>query len=109
MGKLLDEFVTQLTNESSELDIKSLLSEKELDDWELLVKVFTDIRITNVGEDLTKISKFYNLKRWQEVSVIALVKMFEIMWVMNKPQIEALSLPDGKGPSPESNIEGMFG
>jgi len=107
MGKLLDEFVTQLTNESSELDIKSLLSEEELDDWELLVKVFTDIRMTHVGEDLTKISKFYNLNRWQEVSVIALVKMFEIMWVLNKPQIEALS--DGKGPSPDNNIEGMFG
>ena len=107
MGELLDEFVTQLTNDSSELDIKALLTEDELDDWELLVRVFTDIRITNVGEDLTKISKFYKLKRWQEVSVIALVKMFEVMWVMNKPQLEELQ--DGMGPSPDTDIAGMFG
>ena len=107
MGELLDEFVTQLTNDSSELDIKSILSEDELDDWELLVKVFTDIRITNIGEDLTKISKFYKLERWQEVSVIALVKMFEVMWVMNKPQLEELQ--DSMGPSPKTDIGGMFG
>jgi len=107
MGELLDEFVTQLTNESSELDIKSILTEDELDDWELLVKAFTDIRITNVGEDLTKISKFYNLKRWQEVSIIALVKMFEVMWTLNKSQEG--NLQDSIGPSPNTDIEGMFG
>ena len=107
MGELLDEFVTQLTNDSSELDIKAILTEDELDDWELLVKVFTDIRITNVGEDLTKISKFYKLKRWQEVSVIALVKMFEVMWVMNKPQLEELQ--GEMGPPPDTDIERMFG
>tara|TARA_R100000963_G_scaffold31289_1_gene22660 strand:- start:1269 stop:1595 length:327 start_codon:yes stop_codon:yes gene_type:complete len=108
MGELLEEFVTQLADESSELDIKALLTEEELDDWELLVKAFTDIRITNIGDDLTKINKFYNLKRWQEVSIIALVKMFELMWAMNnKAQMEGLE--ETIGPLPKTDIGGMFG
>ena len=108
MGELLEEFVTQLADENSELDIKALLTEEELDDWELLVKAFTDIRITHIGDDLTKINKFYNLKRWQEVSIIALVKMFELMWQMNnKSQTDGLE--EHIGPLPKTDIGGMFG
>jgi hypothetical protein len=107
MGELLDEFVAQLTDDSLDLDIKSLLSKEELIDWELLVKVYTDIRMTNISEDLPKISKFYNLKRWQEVSVIALIKMYEVMWAMNKPQLEAIAGEVGK--KPDTDIGSMFG
>ena len=90
MGKILDEFVTQMESDADALNIKTILTEEELIDWELLVKVFTDIDIGNIGRDIKKISKFYNLERWQEMSVLALVKMMEIMFADHKDDLEAL-------------------
>jgi len=91
MGKILTEFVTQMESDESSLNIKDILSEEELIDWELLVKVFTDIDIGNIGRDIKKINKFYNLKRWQEMSVLAFVKMMELMFQAHKPELEALN------------------
>ena len=91
MGKLLDEFVTQMDDDESDtLNIKDLLTEEEVDEWELLVKVLLEIEAGNVGKDIKKISKFYKLQRWQEMSVLAFVKMLEIMFQRSKPHLEAI-------------------
>jgi|TARA_Y100000310_G_scaffold128027_1_gene127175 hypothetical protein len=112
MGKILTEFVTQMESDASALNIKDLLTDEELIDWELLVKVFTDIDIGNIGRDIKKINKFYNLKRWQEMSVLAFVKMMELMFQAHKPQFEAISEQmaklDSVNPEPEYK-GGMFG
>jgi len=90
MGKILDEFVAQMETDASALNIQDILTEEEINDWELLVKVYMDIDIGHIGKDIKKVSKFYNLKRWQEMSVLALVKLLELMLQANKPQLEAL-------------------
>jgi len=112
MGEILDEFVAQMENDVNDLNIKDILTEDELVDWELLVKVFTDIDIGNIGRDIKKISQFYNLKRWQEMSILAFVKMMELMFQAHKPQFEAISEQmaklDSVNPEPEYK-GGMFG
>ena len=77
-------------DESDTLNIKDLLTEEEVDEWELLVKVLLEIEAGNVGKDIKKISKFYKLQRWQEMSVLAFVKMLEIMFQRSKPHLEAI-------------------
>ena len=91
MGEILDEFVAQMETDEDSLNIKDILTEDELVDWELLVKVFTDIDIGHIGRDIKKVSKFYNLKRWQEMSILAFVKMMELMFQAHKPEFEAIS------------------
>jgi len=78
MGKLLDEFVSQMQNEDDSLNIKEMLTEEEVEEWELLVKVLLDIDAANIAKDIKKISKFYNLKRWQEMSVLAFVRCWSL-------------------------------
>ena len=90
MGKLLDEFVAQMESETESLNIKEMMTDEEVEEWELLVKVLLDIDAVSIGKDLKKISKFYNLKRWQEMSVLAFVKMLELMFQKNKPHLDAL-------------------
>ena len=72
------------------LNIKELLTEEEVDEWELLVKVLLEIEAGSIGKDIKKVSKFYKLQRWQEMSVLAFVKMLEIMFQRSKPHLEAL-------------------
>ena len=114
MGKLLDEFVSQMQNEDDSLNIKEMLSEEEVEEWELLVKVLLDIDAANIAKDIKKISKFYNLKRWQEMSVLAFVKMLELMFQRSKPHLEAMQEHMDKldAINPEIDIKGndrMFG
>tara|TARA_R100001244_G_scaffold5250_1_gene6313 strand:- start:122 stop:466 length:345 start_codon:yes stop_codon:yes gene_type:complete len=90
MGEILDGFVAQMEADDDKMDISSLLSKEEVEEWELLVRIFQDIDVANIGKDLKKVSKFYNIKRWQELSVLALVKMYEMMWKTHRPQLEAL-------------------
>jgi len=76
---LLDGFLAQYDNEDGILSLKDLMSAEEIDDWELLVKVFNELEISELGPNLKKVAKQYNLNRWQEMSVLALVKMLEMM------------------------------
>ncbi len=114
MGEILDGFLTQMESKDDTMDISSLLSKEEVEDWELLVRIFQDIDVANIGKDLKKVSKFYNTKRWQELSVLALVKMYEMMWKTHRPQLEALQskISSLDKTNPELGIDnsgGMFG
>ena len=79
MGKLLDGFISQYDDEDSTISLKDLMSDDELVEWELMVKVMNELEIANIGDNLRKIAKFYKLERWQEMSVLALVKVMEMM------------------------------
>jgi len=79
MGKLLDGFISQYDDEDSTISLKDLMSDDELVEWELMVKVMNELEIANIGDNLRKIAKFYKLERWQEMSILALVKVMEMM------------------------------
>ena len=78
-NELLEGFLAQYDNEDGVLSLKDLMTEEEIDDWELLVKVFNELEISELGPNLKKVAKQYNLNRWQEMSVLAIVKMLEMM------------------------------
>ena len=79
MGKLLDGFCEMIEADEDVMSIAELMTEEEIQQWELLDKCFTDINVTTIGKDLKKVSSFYKLERWQEMSILALVKMLELM------------------------------
>ena len=79
MGELLDGFISQYDDEDSNISLKDLMSDDELVEWELMVKVMHELEIAHIGPNLRKIAKFYKLERWQEMSLLALVKVMEMM------------------------------
>jgi len=87
MGKLLDGFIAQYEDEATVLSLKDLMSEDEIGEWELLVKVFNELEISNIAKSLKKVNKYYLLNRNQEMSILALVKMLEMMVVQARDKI----------------------
>ena len=79
MNELLKSFLSLAENKEENLSVGELLTEDERVEWETLVKALDNIDIMNVGNDLKKISKIYQLKRWQEMSILAYVKLLEMM------------------------------
>tara|TARA_R110000744_G_scaffold264321_3_gene378614 strand:- start:111 stop:449 length:339 start_codon:yes stop_codon:yes gene_type:complete len=112
MGELLDGFLAQYDNEEGGISLKDLMTQDELEDWELLVKVFNELEITAIGPNLRKVAKFYKLNRWQEMSVLALVKVFEMMVGNMKGRMgeveERMKTLDGINED-FNNTNGMFG
>ena len=92
------------------LSVESLMNEEERFEWETLVKAFDSIDVMNVGRDLKKIHKTYQLERWQEMSILAYVKILEMMIRRAKDSgaMDALP-PDVKPPSKEEYSGSMFG
>ena len=79
MNELLKGFLELAEKNEDALSVESLLSEDERFEWETLVKAYDSIDIMNVGKDLKKLSKTYQLSRWQELSILAYVKILEMM------------------------------
>ena len=88
MGKLLDGFIAQYDDEDSNISLKDLMSQDELVEWELMVKVFNELEIAAIGPNMRKIAKFYKLERWQEMSLLALVKVMEMMLANAKDRMD---------------------
>ncbi len=61
------------------LSVEGLMTDNEKIEWEALVKAMDSIDILNVGRDLEKVSKTFKLNRWQQLSVLAYVKLLEMM------------------------------
>ena len=76
---LLEGFLQLAKGEEKNLSVEGLLSKEEKFEWETLVKAMDSIDILNVGKDLEKVSKTYKLSRWQELSILAYVKLLEMM------------------------------
>lgn len=103
MNKLIKGFL----EEENGLNIANLLDEDETLEWEILVKAMDGIDILHIGRDLMKITKTYQLSRWQEMSILAYVKVLEMMM----KQVKDVKLPTEEQATPESDVYNgsMFG
>jgi len=111
MNKLLEGFLKLAENKEDALSVEELLSEDERFNWETLVKAFDSIDIMNVGKDLKKIQKTYQLERWQEMSILAYVKILEMM-IRRAKEAGAMDLmdkPTKKIPKQTEYDGSMFG
>ena len=110
MNELIESFLKLAEDNETALSIESLMSEDEKFEWETLVKAFDSIDIMNVGRDIKKIQKTYQLKRWQEMSILAYVKILEMMIRRAKESgaMDALS-PDMQPPERDDYSGSMFG
>ena len=88
--------------ETDQLSIRELLSEEELFHYETLVKAFDSIDVMNVGRDLKKIHKTYKLERWQEMSILAYVKILEMM-IRRAKESGAMDMMDDIKPTTKTN------
>ena len=93
------------------LSVESLMNEEERFEWETLVKAFDSIDVMNVGRDLKKIHKTYQLQRWQEMSILAYVKILEMMIRRAKESgaMDTLTPPDVEPPTRDDYSGSMFG
>ena len=113
MNKLLKSFLEVADIKEETLSVEKLLTEDELFEWETLVKAYDSIDIMNVGRDLKKIAKTYQLNRWQEMSILAYVKILELM-IMRAKDAGAMDMMNELNPSddPEKQVDykgSMFG
>ena len=76
---MLDDFLKSAENKSKGLNVGSLMNDEEKLQWEILVKAMDSIDIMHIGDCLERISKTYQLQKWQEMSILAYVKVLEIM------------------------------
>ena len=115
MDNLLEGFLQLAKGNDKNLSMEELLTEQEKFEWETLVKAMDSIDILNVGKDLEKVAKTYKLQRWQELSLLAYVKLLEMMVKRAKDSGAIESLDKiGKGvkapPMPhEFDAGSMFG
>ena len=111
MNELLESFMKLAEDNETALSIESLMSEDEKFEWETLVKAFDSIDVMNVGRDLKKIHKTYQLERWQEMSTLAYVKILEMMIRRAKESgaMDTLTPPDAAPPTRDDYSGSMFG
>jgi len=116
MGEVLEAFVKLMDGDEDMLSLDSILTKEEKEEWEILVKIFRDIQVQSIVADVKKINKFYNLERWQELSVLALVKMMELMLkevqdspAMQKLQDSLTGVESTLPPDSDFGNGGMFG
>jgi len=111
MGELIEGFLQAAENKDEVLSVENLMTDDERVEWECLVKCYDSIDIMNIGKDLKKISKIYKLNRWQEMSVLAYVKILELMMTRAKDAGALDIMNEMKAPSTEriDNTGGMFG
>ena len=109
MNSLLEGFLKKAEDNAQVLTLQDMLTEEELFQYETLVKAYDSIDILNVGRDLKKICKTYQLSRWQELSLLAYVKTLEMMITRAKEANDGDILPPTQTP-PQNDYSGsMFG
>ena len=102
MNELIESFLKLAEDNENALSVESLMSEDERFQWETLVKAFDSIDVMNVGRDLKKIHKTYQLERWQEMSIIAYVKILEMM-IRRAKESGAMDMMDDIKPTTKTN------
>ena len=76
---MLEGFLKAAKDDTQGLNVAELMTDEEQLQWEILVKAMDSIDIMNIGKDLERLSKTYQLEKWQEMSILAYVKVLEIM------------------------------
>ena len=102
MNEILSDFLKRAEDTSAVLSLDDALSEEELFHYETLVKAFDSIDVMNVGRDLKKIHKTYKLERWQEMSILAYVKILEMM-IRRAKESGAMDMMDDIKPTTKTN------
>jgi len=102
MADLLNSFLEAAEDDTKTLSVDSLLTEEERVEWETLVKAFDSIDIMNVGKDLKKITSMFQLNRWQQMAVLAYVKILELMMRRAKDAGALDLMQDMKAPKTDS-------
>jgi len=106
---MLEGFLKAAKDDTQGLNVAKLMSDEEQLQWEILVKAMDSIDIMKIGVDLEKISKTYQLEKWQEMSILAYVKVLEIM-VKNAKEASPEAFPPESTPPTNDNYTGsMFG
>jgi len=110
MNELLNGFLKAAKDDEQGLNVAKLMTDEEQLQWEILVKAMDSIDIMKIGVDLEKISKTYQLEKWQEMAIIAYVKVLEIMVKAAKENVpEAFSPKAPSAPQHDSYTGSMFG
>ena len=110
MNEMLEGFLKAAKDEKQGLSIAKLMTDEEQLQWEILVKAMDSIDIMKIGVDLEKISKTYQLEKWQEMSILAYVKVLEIMVKAAKEvSPEAFPPKSPSAPQHDSYTGSMFG
>ena len=106
---MLEGFLKAAKDDTQGLNVGNLMTDEEQLQWEILVKAMDSIDIMKIGVDLEKISKTYQLEKWQEMSILAYVKVLEIM-VKSAKEASPESFPPEATPPTHDNYTGsMFG
>tara|TARA_R110002050_G_scaffold179133_1_gene312522 strand:+ start:266 stop:595 length:330 start_codon:yes stop_codon:yes gene_type:complete len=109
MNEMLEGFLKAAKDDTQGLNVGNLMTDEEQLQWEILVKAMDSIDIMKIGVDLEKISKTYQLEKWQEMSILAYVKVLEIM-VKSAKEASPESFPPEATPPTHDNYTGsMFG
>ncbi len=103
-------FLKSAKDEKQGLNVAKFMTDEEQLQWEVLVKAMDSIDIMKIGVDLEKISKTYQLEKWQEMAILAYVKVLEIMVKTAKEVTpEAFSPEAPQPPQHDSYTGSMFG
>ena len=110
MNEMLEGFLSKAKDNESALDLKELMTADESLQWEILVKAMDSIDIMYIGRDLEKITKTYQLEKWQEMSILAYVKVLEMMVRQAKENTPEVFPPEAPQPPQHDSYTGsMFG
>ena len=109
MNEMLVGFLKSAKDEKQGLNVAKLMTEEEQLQWEILVKAMDSIDIMKIGVDLEKISKTYQLEKWQEMAILAYVKVLEIMVRTAKEASPESFPPEATPPTQDTYTGSMFG
>ena len=109
MNEMLVGFLKSAKDEKQGLNVAKLMTDEEQLQWEVLVKAMDSIDIMKIGVDLEKISKTYQLEKWQEMAILAYVKVLEIMVRTAKEASPEAFPPKAEPPTHNPYTGSMFG
>tara|TARA_R110002020_G_scaffold131528_2_gene294068 strand:+ start:375 stop:701 length:327 start_codon:yes stop_codon:yes gene_type:complete len=108
MNEMIDGFLKAAKDTSNDLNVKNLMTKDEQKQWETLVKAMDSIDIMHIGRDLEKINETYQLDKWQELSLLAYIKVLELMMVRIK-DVDGMTEPSVPEPKHDTYTGSMFG
>ena len=109
---MIEGFLKAAKEDEQGLNVGALMTDEEQLQWEILVKAMDSIDIMYIGRDLERLSKTYQLEKWQEMSILAYVKVLELMVKQAKElSPEAFEPKSGMSDAPtrDSYSGSMFG
>ena len=102
-------FLKSAKDKKQGLNVAKFMTDEEQLQWEILVKAMDSIDIMKIGVDLEKISKTYQLEKWQEMAILAYVKVLEIMVRTAKEASPEAFPPKAAPPTHNPYTGSMFG